>query len=126
MGALARLTAPTPRRPEQVAAAQRTAASTTVAVLSTLICYTNFGAGFANWFYTLAIDSMVNDLMLLLISWRNEIDDEALAQEAQFSAAVRAGTPAPQSRPQSTPPQASGALQPTMELSNLAVATMQA
>lgn len=126
MCALARPTAPTPRRPEQVAAAQRTAASTTVAVLSTLICYTNFGAGFANWFYTLAIDSMVNDLMLLLISWRNEIDDEALAQEAQFSAAVRAGTPAPQSRPQSTPPQVSGALQPTMELSNLAVATMQA
>ena len=65
---------------------------------------------------------MINDLMLLLISWRNEID-EALAQEAQFSAAVRAGAP-PQSQPQSTPPQVRGARQPTMELSNLA--TMQA
>ena len=62
-------------------------------MLSTLICYANFGAGFANWFVTLAIDSMVNDLMLLLISWRNEVDDEALAQEAQFAAAARAGAP---------------------------------
>ena len=83
-----------PFHPEQVAAAQRTTASTTVAVLSTLICYANFGAGFANWYVTLAIDSMVNDLMLLLISWRNEVDDEALAQEAQFAAeARRAGAP---------------------------------
>ena len=108
-----------PFHPEQVAAAQRTTASTTVAVLSTLICYANFGAGFANWYVTLAIDSMVNDLMLLLISWRNEVDDEALAQEAQFAAdARRAGAP-PRARPQ-----VAEALQPTTELAN--IATMQA
>ena len=100
-----------------MAAAQRTTASTTVAALSTLICYANFGACFANWFVTLAIDSMVNDLMLLLISWRNEVDDEALAQEAQFAAdARRAGAP-----PRAIP-QVAG--QPTTELANLA--TMQA
>ena len=58
---------------------------------------------------------MVNDLMLLLISWRNEVDDEALAQEAQFAAeARRAGAP-----PQAVP-QVAGALQPTTELANLA------
>ena len=61
---------------------------------------------------------MVNDLMLLLISWRNEVDDEALAQEAQFAAAARAGDP-----PRATA-QVGGALQPTTELGNLA--TMQA
>ena len=62
---------------------------------------------------------MVNDLMLLLISWRNEVDDEALAQEAQFAAeARRAGAP-----PQAVP-QVAGALQPTTELGNLA--TLQA
>ena len=87
-------------------------------MLSTIICYANFGAGFANWYVTLAIDSMINDLMLLLISWRNEVDDEALAQEAQFAAAARAGDP-----PRATP-QVGGALQPTTELGNLA--TLQA
>ena len=61
---------------------------------------------------------MVNDLMLLLISWRNEVDDEALAQEAQFAAEARAGAP-----PRAVP-QVAGALQPTTELGNLA--TMQA
>ena len=61
---------------------------------------------------------MVNDLMLLLISWRNEVDDEALAQEAQFAAAARAGA-----LPRATS-QVGGALQPTTELGNLA--TMQA
>ncbi len=107
-----------PFRPEQVAAAQRTTASTTVAVLSTIICYANFGAGFANWYVTLAIDSMINDLMLLLISWRNEVDDEALAQEAQFAAAARAGAPAKPT------PQVEEAPKPTMELSNLATISM--
>ena len=61
---------------------------------------------------------MVNDLMLLLISWRNEVDDAALAQEAQFAAeARRAGAP-PRARPQ-----VAEALQPTTELAN--IATMQ-
>lgn len=43
--------------------------STCVALLSTFVCYVNFYATFLNWFVALALDSIINDLCLMIVAF---------------------------------------------------------
>ena len=43
--------------------------STCVALLSTLLCYANFAAAWVNWYVALGLDSVVNDLCLIVVAF---------------------------------------------------------
>ena len=95
--------------------------SSSAQVASTLACYLNPAIYFAQPLVLFAVDSIINDLALLVLSWRNEADEAANAQEAQFAADARAATTTTTTVPlqaQRQPPQppSDAASQPGTEL----------
>lgn len=70
---------------ETMAVVIRVTISTLIAVVSTLICYFSIAFGLANWFTTLAIDSIVNDAALLWVAYMGAVDDSSYAQDAQWA-----------------------------------------
>jgi len=67
-----------------------------VAIISTLICYGNLGLMFANAYHLLALDSIINDVCLIVVSFSDSTEDAENAGKAQYdnpAPAVSMGNP---------------------------------
>lgn len=58
---------------------QKVTGASLVAVFSTLVCYGNLGVPFANAYHLLALDSIINDLCLIFVSFS---DSDEIASQA--------------------------------------------
>lgn len=60
-----------------------------VAITSTFVCYINMAGGFANSYIFLVVDSIVNDVCMVLVSFSAPSEDVQLSQEAVHGEAVK-------------------------------------